>query len=157
MKAGNVFLFVLRLLVGAMFAVAGFTKLIQPYQNFLAVVHSYEIVGGMTAVTVARTLPWVELTLGVFLFLGLWLKAAAFSLWALNTAFIAVAASALWRKLPIEKCGCFGDALSLPLGQLLILDAALWCVLGGLFVLNLQASHFSLDQFFQKKGGSHAV
>ncbi|MGH7197195.1 MAG: MauE/DoxX family redox-associated membrane protein [Candidatus Omnitrophota bacterium] len=144
--------FVLRVLAGALFIVTGFTKLIEPHQNFLAVIHSYKVVSGNAATAAAIALPWAELILGVFLLKGLWIRFSAAALWAMNSVFFMVVASAIWRKLPIEDCGCFGEAgFSLSLRQVLGLDAVLWVVLGILFIGVSKASILIMDRFFEWK------
>jgi uncharacterized membrane protein YphA (DoxX/SURF4 family) len=145
-------LFILRIASGALFIVSGFAKLIEPYQNFLAVIHSYRVVSGEPARAAAIALPWAELIFGVFLLKGLWVRFSAFALWSLNSVFFAVVASALWRKLPIENCGCFGESRApLTLSQVLVMDAALWVILGILCVRAADASLWSIDRFFERK------
>ena len=73
---------ILRILIGILFVVSGFMKLMQPYQNFLLTVHSYEILNGLVAEWFAKVMPWAEFFLGVFLILGLWLRPALLGLWA---------------------------------------------------------------------------
>ena len=145
-------LFLLRVAAGALFIASGFTKLIEPYQNFLAVIHSYKIVGGEAAKAAAMGLPWAELILGAFLLKGLWIRLSAGALWLMNTAFFAVVASAIIRKLPIEDCGCFGESpVTLTLKQVLAMDAVLWVILGILFLRAADASVWSLDRYFERK------
>ncbi len=145
-------LFLLRVAAGALFIASGFTKLIEPYQNFLAVIHSYKIVSGEAAKAAAIGLPWVELILGAFLLKGLWTRLSAGALWLMNTAFFAVVASAIIRKLPIEDCGCFGESpVTLTLKQVLAMDAVLWVILGILFLRAADASACSIDRFFERK------
>ena len=140
-----------RIAVGCVFIVSGFLKLVQPYQNFLDVIHRFELVGGRTAVVMAIALPWVEFTGGVFLALGLWFREAAAALWCLNTLFIAALASALLRRLPVENCGCFGEKLSLPVRWTLALDVGLWLLFWFLFKKKELASILSLDRQFSKE------
>jgi uncharacterized membrane protein YphA (DoxX/SURF4 family) len=120
----------LRLVLGAVFAVSGFQKLASPWQNFAAAIEQYELLRGPAAAMAAQTLPWVEFLAGVFFLLGLQRRAAHLALWAMNTLFVGILASALLRKLPIDSCGCFGQALRLPLPAMLALDVVFW----GLFL-----------------------
>ena len=124
----NRLLLSLRFFLGAVFAVSGFQKLIGPYQNFAAVIEKFEILNSSGASWMARTMPWAELVLGVFLVLGLWERLSLAGLWAMNTSFIAAIASALARKLPIQSCGCFGEAVSVPLPVTLAFDILLWAL-----------------------------
>ena len=140
----------LRVLIGILFVVSGFMKLMQPYQNFLLTVHSYEILSGPAAEWFAKTMPWAEFLLGVFLILGLWLRPVIMGLWAMNTLFIAALASAMIRKLPLEACGCFGESFSLKPNQMLWVDIGLWLLfmaMAGFFDHTLS---FSLDKKFDR-------
>ncbi len=122
----NKLLLGLRVLLGAVFVVSGFQKLTTPYQNFAAVIEKFEILHGPGVVFLAQVLPWVEFMLGVFLILGLWERLSLAGLWTMNTAFIGILASAILRKLPVQSCGCFGEALTLSLPQMLSIDLVLW-------------------------------
>ena len=66
--------FTLRVAVAAVFIASGFMKLVEPYQNFLAVIYSYKILTGASAKWLALTMPWAELIFGVFLLFGLWTR-----------------------------------------------------------------------------------
>ena len=116
----------LRAVLGAVFLVSGFQKLLSPYQNFAAVIEKFELLKGPSVTVLAQTLPWAEFVLGVFLVLGLWERLALFGLWAMNVLFLGVLSSALIRKLPIDSCGCFGEAVTLSLPKILAVDAALF-------------------------------
>src|SRR3989338_198200 len=122
---------ILRIAAGGIFMVSGFLKATHPYQNFLSVIQSYEIVHGDVAVILAQTLPWAELVLGLFVILGLWLRPSLSLLWTMNTVFIAALSAALWRKLPLEDCGCFGGGITLKPWQMVVMDILLW----GIFLI----------------------
>ena len=128
--------------------VSGFMKLMQPYQNFLLAVHSYQILIGMPAELFAKAMPWAELLFGLFLVLGLWSRLSLLILWGLNTLFIGVVAQAMIRRLPVHECGCFGESFSLPLVQVLLLDIVLWAVFLCLAAFYDYARSFSLDKKF---------
>ena len=108
--------------MGAVFIVSGFQKLISPYQNFAAVAEKFELLKGPVLLLFARTLPWAEFVAGVFFVIGFWENISLFFLWAMNVTFVGVLISALARKLPIDTCGCFGDAIALSLPKILSLD-----------------------------------
>ena len=139
-----------RILIGCLFIVSGFEKLIGPYQNFLYVVQSYEFLPTLLEEMVARTLPWIELFLGVFLVVGLWLKWALRSIGMVIFLFILIVGQALLRKLPIDECGCFGGLISLPLYAVLIFDSMLFLLTGALLKQEKRINIFSLDQYFRK-------
>ena len=141
----------LRIVVAAVFILSGVTKLVQPYQNFLSVIQSYQVLSGWGAVAAARTVPWIEFIFGVFLLLGLWLRLSITALWMLSTVFAGIVVSALIRRLPIGDCGCFGGSFSLSPGQVLFLDAALWAAFAILMLFHNRVKVFSLDNRFENE------
>ncbi|PIU40008.1 MAG: hypothetical protein COT00_03985 [Candidatus Omnitrophica bacterium CG07_land_8_20_14_0_80_50_8] len=139
----------LRLSAGFVFAASGFIKLMQPTQNFLSAIQSYELLGGTPAVLLAKTMPWAEFIVGVFLIVGLWSRISILILWLFNTVFIGVVSYALIRRLPIQDCGCFGDSFSLPPQKILCLDIALWFVFLSLAAFFDRSKHYGLDKYFE--------
>jgi hypothetical protein len=107
----------------------------------LATVYSYQIVlPDWVANTVAHTLPWMEILLGLGLLAGLWWPITLGWTAAVLIMFTALTAQAWWRELPID-CGCIDlsalhpalAALSTPggatlrnLGLLMLCGALLW-------------------------------
>ena len=143
------FFIFLRMAVGSVFVASGFVKLMQPTQNFLAVIQGYEILNGPAAVALAKAMPWAEFIVGVFLILGLWSRLSILVLWVFNTIFIGVVSSALIRKLPLQECGCFGDSFSLKPPQVLCLDVALWTLFLCMTAYFDATRSFGLDRFFE--------
>jgi uncharacterized membrane protein YphA (DoxX/SURF4 family) len=129
-----------RILLGGLFLAAGLSKVGQPLQT-LATVYSYQIVlPDWVANTVAHTLPWMEILLGLGLLAGLWWPITLGWTAAVLIMFTALTAQAWWRELPID-CGCIDlsalhpalAALSTPggatlrnLGLLMLCGALLW-------------------------------
>lgn len=94
-----------RLLLGGIFLAAGLSKVGTPLQT-LATVYSYDIViSDWAANTVAHTLPWMEILLGLGLLAGLWLPVTVGWTAAVLLTFTVLTAQAWWRELPID-CGC---------------------------------------------------
>jgi len=139
---------VIRILIGFIFVVSGFEKLIGPYQNFMYVVQSYEFLPTVLEEVVARILPWGEFFLGVFLVFGLWLKWTLRSTLILIGMFILIVGQALLRKLPIDECGCFGGLISLPLYGVLIFDCTLLLLTSLLLKYKNRTNILSLDGYF---------
>jgi uncharacterized membrane protein YphA (DoxX/SURF4 family) len=143
-------LVVIRLIIGAFFVFSGFEKLVVPVENFQAVIESYKVLDHNLAGIAALIMPWVELFAGVFVFLGLWLKASLGVLCCMTITFIGVVAQAIVRALPIDECGCFGESLSLPLPAVIVMDSIL-CILLVILIKNLtKTSVFSLDNYFSR-------
>ncbi|HEY3837051.1 MAG TPA: MauE/DoxX family redox-associated membrane protein [Bryobacteraceae bacterium] len=104
---------VLRLALGAVWLYAAYTKLKQPWLIFAMSIDSYKMLPQWAVLTIARTLPWLELALGVLFLFGLLLRYAATLGAAILTVFFVAMVSAYARGLNID-CGCFGpgDAIS---------------------------------------------
>ena len=63
----------IRLVLGGIFLAAGLSKVGVPLQT-LATIYSYQIViPDWVANTIAHTLPWMEILLGIGLLAGIWL------------------------------------------------------------------------------------
>lgn len=142
---------VLRLFIGGFFVMVGTDKVLSPYQNFLYVVQAYQIFPDVIETIVAIVFPWIELLLGLFLLLGLWLN------WVLRvflltiSAFILIISQALVRKLEIHDCGCFGGLFSSDIRHTLLIDICLWILVGLMLKMLDKASFCSLDRYFAKQ------
>ncbi|MCC6389407.1 MAG: DoxX family membrane protein [Bryobacterales bacterium] len=98
---------VLRLILAAVFLYAAWSKLRQPWLVFAMSVDSYRILPPWMVFAVARTLPWLELLLGLLLLTGLYLRYAAPVCTLLLLIFYAAMLRAYLSGLGID-CGCFG-------------------------------------------------
>ena len=139
----------LRLMVGILFVISGGEKLVNPYQNFLYVLQSYELVGPPLEEGIAHVIPWVEFFLGIFIFLGLWLNVVLRGLFILVFMFLFTVAQAVVRRLPLVECGCFGGLVSFPLPVTFMLDAALLILTRILIKKIKQTSRLSLDGYWE--------
>jgi len=138
----------LRFIIALIFIVSGVEKLISPSENFLYVLQAYAVFPDPIARMVSVVFPWIELVVGVFLALGLWLRPTVLVLLCMSGSFIMVVAQAIIRKLPIDSCGCFGNLVHLPLQGVIILDVAI-CTSVVLFLLKMNAvRRFSLDRLY---------
>ena len=92
--------------VGIVFVYSAFIKIYSPY-SFLTIIYGYEIVSPSQGLLFAYTLPWFELTLGMFLLSQSFLRTA----WLLATVVLAIFVVA--RVMVINAglsipCGCYG-------------------------------------------------
>lgn len=133
----RVVLLLLRAVVGAVFVYAAYTKLRQPWLMFAMSIDAYGVLSEWAVLTVARTLPWCELGVGVLVLTGFALRYASAAAAGLLTVFFAVMALAYTRGLGID-CGCFGvgEALS---AKTLIRDGALMSMAIALAVLTIRS------------------
>ncbi len=141
---------VFRVILGVLFFFSGFEKVTQPYQNFQYIIEAYELVQGDGAMLVARILPWIELVAGLFLVLGLRLKASLFAIQGMLTLFILVVLQAMLRKLDLSSCGCFGESIHIPLWVIYLMDT---CFLLGTYTLHRhwdKTRRYSLDAHLAK-------
>ncbi len=142
--------FVIRIMLGGFFLAIGIDKVLHPYQNFLYVVQGYQIFPEILEEMVARIFPWIELFLGLFLVLGLYLKWTLRAFLLIVGAFILIIVQALFRRLPIEFCGCFGGLFSSKIQHTLVMDLSLWVLLW-ILLRGLEFSSWgSLDKYFMK-------
>ena len=140
---------VLRILVGALFVVSGFSKLMQPAQNFLAVIKTYEIIDGLAAQLLAQWMPWFEFILGILLILGVWTRVTLVGLWLMNSLFIVALGLGLFRQSPIGQCGCFGEKFTVAPKFMLMIDILLWGVFLVSFKFLKYTKSWSLDKKIQ--------
>lgn len=98
---------VLRVVVGAVFVYAAYTKLKDPWVLFAMSIDSYGILPLRSVEFVAKTLPWFEVALGVALISGFYRRITTAIGTLLMLAFIVAMA---WAKMHGKQidCGCFG-------------------------------------------------
>jgi uncharacterized membrane protein YphA (DoxX/SURF4 family) len=97
----------LRLLLGAVFIYAAYSKLRQSWLLFALSIDSYQLLPEWAVYAVARTLPWLELALGVLLIAGVWLRYLAAVAAGILALFFTVMVVSYFRGAGID-CGCFG-------------------------------------------------
>lgn len=97
----------LRLLLGAVFVYAAYTKLRQSWLLFALSIDSYQLLPEWAVYAVARTLPAAELALGILLIAGVWLRYLSIIAAAILGLFFSVMVVSYFRGAGID-CGCFG-------------------------------------------------
>ena len=103
----RVFLIAGRIVLGVVFVYAAYTKLRVPWMLFAMSIDSYRILPAWSTQLLARGLPWVELSLGVLLIIGIGLRWVAAAAAALLLVFFSSMVRAQAHGLGID-CGCFG-------------------------------------------------
>jgi uncharacterized membrane protein YphA (DoxX/SURF4 family) len=124
----------LRLLLATVFCYAAYTKLRQPWLVFAMSVDAYRLLPAWAVFTVARTLPWIELGIGLLLASGLWSRYSAAAATTLLIVFWFAMLRAWIAGAGID-CACFGigEAVS---ALTLARDAALLACSGTLTALS---------------------
>jgi uncharacterized membrane protein YphA (DoxX/SURF4 family) len=132
----------LRVVIGAVFVYAAYTKLRQSWLLFALSIDSYQLLPEWGVLALARTLPWVELSLGVLLLAGWKLRYVSIAATAILALFLSVMVIQYVRGAGID-CGCFGvgEALSI---RTLTRDATL--LLGSVALVVLAWSRVKLKR-----------
>jgi putative oxidoreductase len=94
--------------LAAFFVVAGIAKVADP-PAFAHEIHNYGLVPGSAVNAMALVLPWLEIIVGVALFLGIATRTSAKILGLLLIVFIAALSINLARGNPVD-CACFGTS-----------------------------------------------
>jgi len=125
---------VLRIILGCVWLYAAYTKLRQPWLVFAMSIDAYRLLPEWAVLTIARTLPWLELAIGVLLIAGVAMRYVSILGTVILMVFFGVMLSAYTRGLGID-CGCFGlgDALS---WKTLVRDGSLLLAAAGLAYLS---------------------
>ncbi|MBI1870329.1 MAG: DoxX family membrane protein [Chlamydiae bacterium] len=106
--------FVLRIGVGALFAYAGFSKLILPIENFEGILSQYEVIAHCLIHPIAFLLPWIEWMGGSLLILGFAPRLTSGILATVVFLFLMVLTSTLIIGGDANlNCGCFGEKIHL--------------------------------------------
>ncbi|MCG3175128.1 MAG: hypothetical protein MOGMAGMI_00050 [Candidatus Omnitrophica bacterium] len=141
---------VLRAVLGTLYLVSGWTKLLSAPGKFASTIAQYDVVSGPLASLAAYAVPWAEYLCGICLILGLRTAGALRILWALNTAFIVLLSQALLRNLAIRDCGCFGERVLLSPEQTLVLDLVTWIVFLFLHLKLPSTRRYTLDTYLDR-------
>jgi len=109
-------LLVLRIVLGAVFVYAAWVKLfgphlwplhLEPWELFALAISSYDILPLKMLELVARTLPWIELLVGLMLLAGRGLRISSTVISLLLLVFFSLMVKAFAQGKEIS-CGCFG-------------------------------------------------
>jgi len=91
--------------LGLFFVVAALPKLSDP-PSFAHMIYNYRLAPGPLVNAAALVFPWLELTCGVALILGIWRRPAAAVVGGLLAVFVVAISINLLRGHAID-CGCF--------------------------------------------------
>ena len=108
--ANKYLLFVVRLIVGAIFIYASIDKIKHPEQ-FARIVYNYKILPHFAINLFAVILPWLEMVCGLFLVSGIMTKSSALVICSLLVVFIIALSINMFRGVDLS-CGCFTTNLA---------------------------------------------
>jgi hypothetical protein len=111
--------FAVRLGAAAVWIVAGAAKIPQ-IQAFHVLVQRYGILPDALAGPFSSLLPFVELAIGLYLAVGLFVRGTALAATVLLAAFLAAQVLAMVRGISLD-CGCFGALAETTVGPLTLL------------------------------------
>jgi len=127
---------ILCFVMAAVFITAGVMKLFDP-SAFTEDIFRYRMLPEFSSTLLAASLPWLEIMIGIAVFIRPIQLSAAFLMCGLMGIFNLAVAIALVRGLDIT-CGCFGKAFQEYAGSgiaFLLRDMFLWSISGVLFWL----------------------
>ena len=125
----------LRGFLGGVFIYASIGKILHP-ELFAETISNYQILPDQFVNLVAIILPWLELTAGTCLVIGIWLPGALFIINLLLMVFFGALLSAFVRGLNIE-CGCFNTSM-----ETLVTGSMAWYLLRDAVLLVISMSIF---------------
>ena len=133
---GRLLLF-LRLVLAAVFLYAAYMKLREPWMLFAMAIDAYQLLPQWASMLLGRTLPWVELALGIWLAAGIALRYAAAGATLLLGVFLGIMIRTYAIGLKID-CACFGLGEQIS-GQTLLRDSILLGLSVALTVMAVRA------------------
>jgi len=141
----------IRLVVGALFVLAGFSKLVLPHAEVVAYIQQYPVIPSALVPLIATVLPWLEVVSGTALLIGFCTTPAALLIAAQLLSFSLLMLVIILRGVAIEDCGCFGNWgwHETPL-QVLIRDLIMLVMLWP--VVQRQRDVWSVDAWSQDAG-----
>lgn len=139
-----------RIIFGSVLLVAGGLKITDPYGSATSV-RAYQILPVHIANFLGFVLPFIEVGLGIFLIIGIWVKYVSILSSAIMVIFVIAIAQAWIRGISLD-CGCFGkgglrDTQELPVWNYtieILRDLAL-AVLGG-YLFRFPQGKLGLDK-----------
>ncbi len=118
--------FVIKIVLGITFIVAGYHKIADP-AGFAGIIYGYDVFPGVSINLLAITIPFIELVAGFSLILGVYPRSALLIMNGLLSAFILVIGFNLLRGHQFD-CGCFsfsGQSYTASNSSLLVRDVFL--------------------------------
>lgn len=144
-QSSRVLTLIARFGLAALFLLSGIGKLLEPREEFIALVQSFHVIPDPLAVAYGTLLPWVEVIVAILLLIGLYIKIAATFAGLMLLSFIIAISVVFIRDGSLANCGCFGVfAIKEPPETLLARDGLFLLLVAQLLFTRVKPA--SLDQ-----------
>lgn len=156
-KSNPYLIVLLRVWIGLIFAFAGYSKLMEPVENFRGMLAEYGVIPYSMIPLVAATTPWLEFVFGIFMILGFAIPLTSAVLAFFCLCFMLVIGSSnILLDNAGSQCGCFGQngPVHLTVWQVFIMDFINLIIAGKIFLD--KKSIWSLDCLLAPKGKTPA-
>ena len=136
-------LLLFRIFLGLLFIYAGIEKISDP-AGFSNAIYNYKLLPFSLVNFFAITLPWIELSAGLLLLFGVYVKENSSIIAALLIIFFIAIAISLARGLNIE-CGCFGTSTGAKVGLIKLVEN-LVLILASSLLMKFGSEKYSLRE-----------
>jgi len=136
-------LLLFRIFLGLLFIYAGIEKISDP-AAFSNAIYNYKLLPFSLVNFFAITLPWIELSAGLLLLFGVYVKENSSIIAALLIIFFIAIAISLARGLNIE-CGCFGTSSGAKVGLIKLVEN-LVLILASSLLMKFGSEKYSLRE-----------
>lgn len=133
---------IFRWILGLIFIYASIHKITDPFA-FSEAIYNYRILPDVLINPLAIWLPWLELTAGLSLIIGVWTKGGALIISFLSLSFAIALGSALFRGMDIS-CGCFYSSGTKRIADWVTIAQDLWLLIMGIQVLFFDKAKYAL-------------
>jgi uncharacterized membrane protein YphA (DoxX/SURF4 family) len=140
---------IFRLIIGFIFIYASIWKIVDP-ESFARSIENYHLFPVAIINLIALILPWLELLLGFFIILGLFLRTTSLLVSILMSFFTILVLSVIFRNLDIS-CGCYSSSYgSTQIGWNKFLENLALTLISLMIYLSANSS-FTLENYFKIK------
>ena len=151
-KAKSILSLLFRIWIGLIFAYAGYSKLLEPIENFRGSLAEYQVIPYSWLTFVSLIVPWIEFISGIFMILGLIIPfTAVVQAWMCFCFLTVIGSSHILLDSINKECGCFGltSPIRLTVWQVFIMDFINFVIALKLF--NEKKTIWSLDGILAPK------
>lgn len=148
---------VVRLVLGGIFIFAALDKIAEP-DAFAKSINNYHLIPTVLLNIMALIMPWIELLAGIFLVIGVRLRASSALISGMLIVFLIAIISAIFRGYNID-CGCFAQTSqgsaekASKVGWLKVMeDTAM--LIGGLYLYFFASKQYTFDSIAQTESAN---